>query len=398
MKKEFNNFEDYFLDAKPISEGVLSIDIEKVKNLDEVSIIALKKVISDENLNLDIKLISSTKELDCLVEINKFFIQIVITGMSSDEAIIPLKRWYKKNSAPHLILAMKIDEENGLIEFPGLITEKEFKVLIEALNPKIKNFNIPINYFKGGINRLLSIIQILDVEALSRKAINQELIKRNFIDNIIFSRNKLTLGFFIFAGIIFTPSIFKPRLANNIASISAYKLEFSSTRSGSKYNKEVCLLSPEISFDGSKNIANSSFDRPLIFPTKQVKKIIISKDGKIIWSKESKDNRKLEGPIQWPIKPLEPDEEYLISINSNEASSEEYLQINLKANPEKSFKKLTKEIEKIGISESSWIKNINNKLKKDQDMALALLFSDKTPNSKVIEKAKSSAINNDNCL
>ena len=112
MKKEFNNFEDYFLDAKPISEGVLSIDIEKVKNLDEVSIIALKKVISDEDLNLDIKLISITKELDCLVEINKFFIQIVITGMSSDEAIVPLKRWYKKNSAPHLILAMKIDEEN----------------------------------------------------------------------------------------------------------------------------------------------------------------------------------------------------------------------------------------------------------------------------------------------
>ena len=64
--------------------------------------------------------------------------------MSSDEAIVPLKRWYKKNSAPHLILAMKIDEENGLIEFPGLITEKEFKILIEALNPKIKNLNIPI--------------------------------------------------------------------------------------------------------------------------------------------------------------------------------------------------------------------------------------------------------------
>ena len=168
MKEKLTNSDDNFFEAKPISDSAVSIDIEKVKSLDQASIVALKKVISDENLNLEVKLISSIKDLDCLVEINKFYIQIVITGISSDEAIIPLKRWYKKNSAPQLILAMSIDEENGLIEFPGLITEKEFKALIKEPNPKNKYVNIPINSFKGGINRLLSMIQILDLEALSR--------------------------------------------------------------------------------------------------------------------------------------------------------------------------------------------------------------------------------------
>ena len=117
MKEKLTNSDDNFFEAKPISDSAVSIDIEKVKSLDQASIVALKKVISDENLNLEVKLISSIKDLDCLVEINKFYIQIVITGISSDEAIIPLKRWYKKNSAPQLILAMSIDEENGLIEF-----------------------------------------------------------------------------------------------------------------------------------------------------------------------------------------------------------------------------------------------------------------------------------------
>ena len=399
MKGKLTNSDDNFFEAKPISDSAVSIDIEKVKSLDQASIVALKKVISDENLNLEVKLISSIKDLDCLVEINKFYIQIVITGISSDEAIIPLKRWYKKNSAPQLILAMSIDEENGLIEFPGLITEKEFKALIKEPNPKNKYVNIPINSFKGGINRLLSMIQILDLEALSREGLRESKIRINLLDNLIFHRKKLSLGLLILAGIFATPSLFKPRLVYNLASISANKLESSYTRSSSEENNiKICLLSPNSSFDGTKNIVNLSFDKPLIFPKTKVEKIIISKNGEIIWSREINSNKKSYKPIQWPIKPVEPNEEYLISFAQNGISSEEYLDITLKASPQKSFKKLSNEIKKIGSSKSAWIKNINNKLKKEQDMALALLFSEKAPDSKVIEKAKSTVINNNKCL
>ena len=399
MKGKLTNSDDNFFEAKPISDSAVSIDIEKVKSLDQTSIVALKKVISDENLNLEVKLISSIKDLDCLVEINKFYIQIVITGISSDEAIIPLKRWYQRNSAPQLILAMSIDEENGLIEFPGLITEKEFKNLIKEPNPKNKYVNIPINSFKGGINRLLSMIQILDLEALSREGLRESKIRINLLDNLIFHRKKLSLGLLILAGIFATPSLFKPRLVYNLASISANKLESSYTRSSSEENNiKICLLSPNSSFDGTKNIVNLSFDKPLIFPKTKVEKIIISKNGKIIWSREINSNKKSYKPIQWPIKPVEPNEEYLISFAQNGISSEEYLDITLKASPQKSFKKLSNEIKKIGSSKSAWIKNINNKLKKEQDMALALLFSEKAPDSKVIEKAKSTVINNNKCL
>ena len=399
MNEKLTNSDDNFFAAKPISDSAVSIDIEKVKSLDQASIVALKKVISDENLNLEVKLISSIKDLDCLVEINKFYIQIVITGISSDEAIIPLERWYKKNSAPQLILAMSIDEENGLIEFPGLITEKEFKKLIKEPNPKNKYVNIPINSFKGGINRFLSMIQILDLEALSREGLRESKIRINLLDNLIFHRKKLSLGLLILAGIFATPSLFKPRLVYNLASISANKLESSYTRSSSEENNiKICLLSPNSSFDGTKNIVNLSFDKPLIFPKTKVEKIIISKNGEIIWSREINSNKKSYKPIQWPIKPVEPNEEYLISFAQNGISSEEYLDITLKASPQKSFKKLSNEIKKIGSSKSAWIKNINNKLKKEQDMALALLFSEKAPDSKVIEKAKSTVINNNKCL
>ena len=341
MKGKLTNSDDNFFEAKPISDSAVSIDIEKVKSLDQASIVALKKVISDENLNLEVKLISSIKDLDCLVEINKFYIQIVITGISSDEAIIPLKRWYKKNSAPQLILAMSIDEENGLIEFPGLITEKEFKNLIKEPNPKNKYVNIPINSFKGGINRLLSMIQILDLEALSREGLRGSKIRINLLDNLIFHRKKLSLGLLILAGIFATPSLFKPRLLYNLASISANKLEPIYTRSSSEENNiKICLLSPNSSFDGTKNIVNLSFDKPLIFPKTKVEKIIISKNGEIIWSREINSNKKSYKPIQWPIKPVEPNEEYLISFAQNGISSEEYLDITLKASPQKSFKKL----------------------------------------------------------
>ena len=69
MKGKLSNSDDNFFEAKPISDSAVSIDIEKVKSLDQASLVALKKVISDENLNLEVKLISSIKDLDCLVEI-----------------------------------------------------------------------------------------------------------------------------------------------------------------------------------------------------------------------------------------------------------------------------------------------------------------------------------------
>ena len=55
------------------------------------------------------------------------------------------------------------------------MTAKEFINLYLKKNAKGQSFEIPFSEFKGGINRLLSFVQILESEALSRQGINRNI-------------------------------------------------------------------------------------------------------------------------------------------------------------------------------------------------------------------------------
>ena len=49
-------------------------------------------------------------------------------------------------------------------------------------NAKGQSFEIPLSEFKGGINRLLSFVQILDSEALSRQGISRNI---DFLESLL---------------------------------------------------------------------------------------------------------------------------------------------------------------------------------------------------------------------
>ena len=129
--------------------------------------LAIKQIIKDRGISLKIKKKGKNTEEDCIFEINNFYIQVVYTGITSDHIIVPLKRWYKLNDSPQIILAASIDEENNIIFFNGIITAKEFINIFLERNAKNQTFELSLNEFKGGINRLLSFVEILDL-ALSR--------------------------------------------------------------------------------------------------------------------------------------------------------------------------------------------------------------------------------------
>ena len=403
MKEENNNLSNELIDAFPIPEGSIILENEKILNLSQLAILAIKKVINERGINLKLKKNKNITEQDCILEINNFSIQVVFTGISSDSLVVPLKRWYKINDAPQIILAANIDEENNIVFFKGIITAKEFINTFLQRNARNQSYEISLDKFQGGIDKLFNYVQILDPKALSRVGLTSKTNpKVSIFEKIGFSKRNISIAIAAAGIIIFGPSVFRPKLLGNIASIQISQIEITKATRGIDKEKplNLCLFTPRILLDNSTStqIADTSIDQPLIFSPDPLNEITISKNGKTLWSKNSSFDKKIDEPIPWPITPITPNEEYLLTIRPEGTVLGEEAKFILRGSPETSLVKLGNLIEKLGENEKEWNKAINKLIKEDTNTALALLFSNKAPQSKIINKARRLLIEREGCL
>ena len=403
MREENNNLSNELIDAFPIPEGSVILENDKILNLSQLAILAIKKVINERGINLKLKKNKNITEQDCILEINNFSIQVVFTGISSDSLVVPLKRWYKINDAPQIILAANIDEENNIVFFKGIITAKEFINTFLQRNARNQSYEISLDKFQGGIDKLFNYVQILDPIALSKAGLTSKANpKVSIFEKIGFSKRNISIAIAAAGIIIFGPSVFRPKLLGNIASIQISQIEITKATRGIVKEKtlNLCLFTPRILLDNSTStqITDTSIDQPLIFSPDPLNEITISKNGKILWSKNSSFDKKINEPIPCPISPITPNEEYLLTIRPEGTVLGEEAKFILRGSPETSLVKLGNLIEKLGGNEKEWNKAINKLIKEDTNTALALLFSNNAPQSKIINKARRLLIERESCL
>ena len=105
----------------------------------------------------------------------------------------------------------------------------------------------------------------------------------------------------------------------------------------------------------------------------------------------------LRGIIQWPINPLKPNQEYLLSITPKGAAPGYSAKIKIYTTSYESFKQLEILEKSLGNNASKWIKKIDENLKRDKNLAYALLFSERLPKSQILVEAKNKLISLDKC-
>ena len=404
MIEENKNNNNEIFDALPIPEDAVILKPKKVLDLSQLALLGIKEMIRQRGINLKVKKKRDVTELDCILEINNFYIQVIFAGFSSDQIIVPLERWYKINNSPQIILAANIDEESNIVIFQGIITAKEFINIYLKKNAKGQSFEIPLSEFKGGINRLLSFVQILDSKALSRSGLTSKLNSQNsLLKKIGFSRRNISIAALIIGSAIFGPNIFRPKLSYDLASISLTQIEVSSDKRAfldDPNNSNLCVLSPVIEASNSNEIKISriSFDRPIIYSPYPLNEIIISNNGQELWKKRGRSiNDRIEGIIQWPINPLKPNQEYLLRITPKGAAPGYSAKIKINTTSYESFKQLEILEKSLGNSAYKWIKTIDENLKRDKNLAYALLFSERLPKSQILVEAKNKLISLDKC-
>ena len=162
----------------------------------------------------------------------------------------------------------------------------------------------------------------------------------------------------------------------------------------------ACLITPSFSINNQSitPISEISLDQPIIFSPDPLNEITISKNGKILWSKNGTLEKRIEGPISWPIKPIQAGEQYLLTIRPKGTLMGESAKIILQTSSKESFQKLEDLVKDLGDNKSNWTKAINQQLRKDINIAVALLFSEKAPQSKMLTNAKKIILDRKGCL
>ena len=385
--------------AFPIPEDSIYLDQELKLSKRELIIKGLQKVLKEKKLDLPLGPSLDLNNPERSIILNKFDIQIVSTGIISEEISIPLKNSKIENKGPQLFLAVQIEEELNIIHFKGVLKSDEFTKLIK--NKKINKNEITLltDDFKGGIDRLFRFVRLLSPDSIERTYIQSE----SPLINIKAIKNRLKISSSVITGAIvvtlFGPQLLRPKLIGGIATLTPVSYEVTTfTRSFISQRNKVCLLTPIAKTNANDQLeALINIDKPVIYPLKPLNEIKISENGNVVWSKTASSKNKITGPLNWPIREINKDNTYQISMRPSGSGMGSNVIIKLKIDDRKPFLK-TSEIEnKLGKSKRSWINFIDSNLENNRNTSLSLLLSAKAPDSRVLDKAKKEIIEKVQC-
>jgi hypothetical protein len=101
-----------------------------------------------------------------LLSLNRFAVQLATGGVLADQLAIDATPWDSEATAPQLLLAALVDEENAVVAFPGVLTGAEFLELARSAERSAQAVLLDPLAFRGGVDRLLTLVQLLEPEAL----------------------------------------------------------------------------------------------------------------------------------------------------------------------------------------------------------------------------------------
>ena len=393
-----SDFIDNELEAFPIPEEAIILDAELNLSVRELIILAMEKYIKEKNLNLQLGPALALTDPSRSIILNKFDIQIISSELIADEVKISLKNSKIEGKGPQLILAAQVEEDSKIVYFKGVLTSAEFKEIINKKDIRKDEFNISLDSFNGGIDRLFRLVRLLDTEAIPRLNLSS----KSNSDIWIEIKRKIKIGSVITIGAISTlvlgPELLRPKLMGSIATLTPQSFEVNSFTRSSSEKKSICLLTPTL-VRGEDNILSAEIkvDKPTIYSLKPLNEVKIIKDNKILWRKIASSNKKIEGPINWPLDPIKRGDEFKLSLRADGASLGSEVNINLITDSKEKLNDLEVIVSKLGDSKSSWIKSINKNIKIDKDTGLTLLFSDKAPTSRELQKVKLDLSIEDRC-
>ncbi len=160
------------LEAFPIPEGAIELrGWDEAASSLELLVAALQQAMADRRLALPLGPELDLANPERLLMLNRFAVQLATADLLADEVAVDLGVWRDAASAPQLLLAALVDEENGVVQLQGVLTGAELEQQLAAAGEQEGRWLLNVELFRGGVDRLLALVQLLEPDALPRLAL-----------------------------------------------------------------------------------------------------------------------------------------------------------------------------------------------------------------------------------
>lgn len=100
--------------------------------------------------------------------------------------------------------------------------------------------------------------------------------------------------------------------------------------SRSDADRRVCLISPRVTASGTEQpAASTALPRPTLLAAGPLNEVRIERDGQIVWRQRASSSQPLEGPIPWPLNPLQPGERVVLWIRPQGSAGGDFAKVTL---------------------------------------------------------------------
>lgn len=149
-------------------DAILLAAWEPASSARELATAALQQAMADRLLNLPLGPELELANPQRLLVLNRFQVQLLCQGISADQLEVPLAPWREAAAAPQLLLAALVDEESGVVHFPGVLTGADLQAAAAQQDWGAQDATLwlEVEAFTGGVDRLLTLVQVLDQTAL----------------------------------------------------------------------------------------------------------------------------------------------------------------------------------------------------------------------------------------
>jgi len=160
------------MDVLPMPAGAVELPFDRSWPSERaMALAALKQLLTSRGTGLPLGPETAADGDGRLLSLNRFALQLATGGIAADQIAIDLNHWSEQASAPQLLLSALVDEENAVVAFGGVITGEEFAPLARTAERSGDQLLLEVGDFKGGIDRLFTLVQLLEPDALPRIAL-----------------------------------------------------------------------------------------------------------------------------------------------------------------------------------------------------------------------------------
>ena len=161
------------MEAFPMPEGAIQLTPQSPQRSEREAVIqALQQALKERQLTLTLGPETALFDEQRLLSLNQFAIQLVTAGMVADEMTLNLAPWRTDGAAPQLCMAGLVDQENDVVAIQGVCTNQEIQELAQQHDRSASQLTLETTAFRGGLERLLTLVQLLEPAAIPRQALS----------------------------------------------------------------------------------------------------------------------------------------------------------------------------------------------------------------------------------